>query len=204
MNRSSLHSRFLSIVPVVERIARQKLNYIVDHDTRADTIAEVVAVCWQWFQRLAAKGKDARRFSARLAYLAVRFVSCGRRVWGSESLRDPLSLRARRRGGFRVQQLEERGDYDDPVWQEALHDNTQTPVPDQAAFRQDFPHWLRRLGRRNRQLAVKMMLGERTSHLSRKFGLSEGRVSQLRREFEDDWRQYHGEPVAAKRETVAA
>ncbi|MGE3805252.1 MAG: hypothetical protein AB7K24_11320 [Gemmataceae bacterium] len=204
MNLTTLHNRFLSIVPLIERIARHKLRHIIDHDTRADAVAEVVAVCWQWFQRLAEKGKDATRFSARLAYLATRFVACGRRVWGSESLRDPLSPRARRRAGFRLQQLQEHGNYDDPTWQEALIDNTQTPVPDQAAFRQDFPRWLRRLGRRNRRVAEKMLLGERTMDLSRKFGLTQGRVSQLRREFEADWRQFHGEGAAAKQEAVAA
>lgn len=57
----------------------------------------------------------------------------------------------------------EVGNYDDPEWQEALHDNMQTPVPDQAAFRCDFPRWLRRLGSRKRRIAEKMLLGERTT-----------------------------------------
>jgi hypothetical protein len=190
---TSLHANFLSIVPTIERVARRKLHFIANHDTRADTVADVVAVCWKWFQRLAEKGRDARRFSTKLAYLAVRFVTCGRRVWGSESLRDPMSMRARLRHGFRLQQLEERGNYDEPEWQEALHDNMQTPVPDQAAFRQDFPRWLRRLGSHKRRVAEKMLMGERTTDLAQKFGVSQGRVSQLRREMEADWRQFHGD-----------
>ena len=204
MAQSQLHVNFVSIVPIIERIARHKLRYITDHDTRADVVAEVVAVCWRWFQRLAENGKDARRFSTRLAYLAVRFVTCGRRVWGSESLRDPMSMRARLRHGFRLQQLQEHGNYDDPEWQEALIDNMQTPVPDQAAFRQDFPRWLRRLGSRNRRIAERMLLRERTTDLARKFGVSEGRVSQLRRELEADWRQFHGEGDSSEQEAVAA
>lgn len=200
---TSLHANFLTIVPVIERVARRKLHFIADHDTRADIVADVVAVCWKWFQRLAEKDRDARRFSTKLAYLAIRFVLCGRRVWGSESLRDPMSMRARLRHGLRLQQLQEHGSYDEPEWQEALHDNTQTPVPDQAAFRQDFPSWLRRLGSHKRRIVEKMLMGERTSDLSLRFGVSPGRVSQLRREFEAGWRQFHGDDESRPEATVA-
>jgi hypothetical protein len=37
-----------------------------------------------------------------------------------------------------------------------------------------------------------LMLGERTSHVSRKYGITAGRVSQLRREFHDDWVRFSG------------
>ena len=40
--------------------------------------------------------------------------------------------------------------------------------------------------------------------LSRRFGVSQGRVSQLRREMETDRRQFHGEGVATELEAVAA
>ena len=38
------------------------------------------------------------------------------------------------------------------------------------------------------------MLGERTSEVASKHGLSPGRVSQLRREFHDDWEFFCAEP----------
>lgn len=204
IDHAQLHANFLSIVPTIERIARKKLRYITDHDTRNDTVADVVAVCWKWFRRLAEKGKDARRFSVAMTCLAVKFVTSGRRVWGSESPRDAMSLRARLRGGFRLRQLEERGNYDQPEWQEALHDNTQSPVPDQAAFRQDFPRWLRRLGVRNRRVAEKMLTGESTFALARRFGISPARISQLRREFKEGWDRFHGEGDELRVEALAA
>ena len=39
-----------------------------------------------------------------------------------------------------------------------------------------------------------LMLGERTLDVAGKYGLSPGRVSQLRREFLLDWRRYCDEP----------
>jgi hypothetical protein len=38
------------------------------------------------------------------------------------------------------------------------------------------------------------MLGERTGDVSRKYGLSASRVSQLRRNFHDDWQRFCGAP----------
>jgi hypothetical protein len=39
------------------------------------------------------------------------------------------------------------------------------------------------------------MLGERTKEVSRMFGLSQGRISQKRRQFLEDWRRFCGESV---------
>jgi len=39
-----------------------------------------------------------------------------------------------------------------------------------------------------------LLVGERTQDVSRRFGLTPARVSQLRREFHEDWRTYCNEP----------
>jgi hypothetical protein len=75
---------------------------------------------------------------------------------------------------------------------EMLKDNAVTPPPDQAAFRIDFAAWRRTRTERDRRLMADLMLGERTSHVSRKYGITAGRVSQLRREFHDDWVRFSG------------
>jgi len=55
-----------------------------------------------------------------------------------------------------------------------------------------FANWLRRLSRRNRRIAQFLALGNRTSDTARKFKVSEGRVSQLRRELAESWRAFVG------------
>lgn len=82
------------------------------------------------------------------------------------------------------------------AFEERLRDNTQSPVPDQAAFRIDYPGWLSQLGGRNRRIAEDMALDLGTQELAVRHRVSPGRISQLRREFHHGWRRFCGEPVA--------
>jgi WD40 repeat protein len=77
--------------------------------------------------------------------------------------------------------------------QERLRDNTQTPVPEQIAFRIDFPAWLDTLTARERRIAREMSNNERTLDLGRRFDLSPARIRQLRRELHDGWSRFRGE-----------
>jgi FixJ family two-component response regulator len=77
--------------------------------------------------------------------------------------------------------------------EERLHDHAQTPVDEAAAFRVDFPDWLGQQSERDRQIIGAMIRDERTRDLARTFGVSPGRVSQWRREYEQDWQRFHGE-----------
>jgi hypothetical protein len=79
------------------------------------------------------------------------------------------------------------------AFEERLRDNTQSPVPEQAAFRCDFPAWLKQLGSRNRKVARDMVKDMRTKELAVKHKTSEGRISQIRRELHHDWQRFHGE-----------
>ena len=77
--------------------------------------------------------------------------------------------------------------------EERLANNTQTPVPDQAAFRIDFPEWLRTLSSRERTMVQAMMREEGTNDLSRTFGVSAGRISQIRSSLRTEWTRFCGE-----------
>src|SRR5437763_1531536 len=70
--------------------------------------------------------------------------------------------------------------------EERLKNNTRSPVPDQAAFRIDYPAWLCQLGARNREIAKDMTLNLGTLELANRHKMSPGRISQLRREFQLD------------------
>jgi hypothetical protein len=110
-----------------------------------------------------------------------------------------MSAAAQRRHCFRVEELlppsvayerlksEPLGQRLHDAFEERLRDNTQTPVIDQVVFRLDFQDWLGTLTARNRQVVDDLIAGEGTGDVARKVGLSPGRVSQLRRQFEDGW-----------------
>src|SRR5207302_412491 len=135
----------------------------------------------------------ASRFAATFAALAARHVNYGRRLCGQERAKDCLSPVAQTRQGFAVGKLLDFETLSGNPLTEALHDNTRSPVPDQVAFRLDFPAWLNTLSERDKRVVEDLMLGERTLDVACKHGLSPGRVSQLRREFLEGWRLFCGE-----------
>jgi hypothetical protein len=190
-----LHARFLSLVPRIRLHGRVYFQHVRCPFTREDLIAEMVAVCWRWFLRLVQRRKDPTRFASALAGYAARAVNSGRRVVGMDRTKDVLSARARRRHGFTVGKLPDFGTLSTNPLEEALADNTQTPVPEQVSFRLDFPAWRLGYGRRDREMIDGMLLGERTLDLANRHGISPARVSQKRREFRRDWERFTADPA---------
>ena len=187
-----LQADFAARLPRIEHTIRFHLRQIPCPDRRADTVAEAVAVAWHWYRRCAERGKDATRFVTSLASLAARFVRAGRGLCGRQASADALSPLAQRRHGFIAVPLKTGSGLVGDGYQDALHENTRSPVPDQVQFRCDFPRWLRRLGGRDRRVARTLMAGDRPVDVARQFGLTEGRVSQLRRAFRRDWQAFGG------------
>jgi hypothetical protein len=187
-----LHARFLAILPLIEQHGRIYFRHVKCPDRRADRVAEMVALAWHWYVRLAQRGKDPSQFPTILAAYAARAVHNGRRLCGQERAKDVLSPRAQRLHDFVVETLPDRSTRDGSLVDEALHDNTRTPVPEQACFRIDFPEWLASLGTRNRGIAQELALGYRTRDVAAAHGLSAARVSQLRQELRDDWERFLG------------
>src|SRR5947207_2167008 len=122
----------------------------------------MIALSWLWFFRLAQRGKDATRFPSTLATFAARHVKNGRKLCGQEKSKDILSPLTQQRNGFAVGKLPDSSTLNGNPLDEALQDNTQSPVLDQVCFRLDFPAWLSDLGQRNRRIAEDLMVGGRT------------------------------------------
>jgi hypothetical protein len=189
-----LQAAFLSILPRVELHAAISFRHVRCRQQRAECVAETVALAWRSFTRLAEKGRDATRFPAALATLAARAVRSGRRLCGQERASDVLSPVAQRRRGFTVRPLPQSGGEEGSLLEEALCDNTLTPVDEQVVFRVDFPAWRNTRTERDRRLLDALMVGERTVDVSRRYRLTPGRVSQLRREFHADWTRFCAAP----------
>jgi hypothetical protein len=193
-----LQAAFLDLVlPRVLSHGRVYFRHLRSAELKEEYIAEMVALTWRWHLRLAERGKDATRFPTALATFAARAVRSGRRLAGMDRARDALSALARQRHGFTVGKLPDCSTLDGSPLDEALHDNTKSPPDQQAMFRIDFPSWRASRNDRDRLVLDDLMLGERTLDVAGKYGLSPGRVSQLRREFLLDWRRYCDEPPQA-------
>jgi hypothetical protein len=193
-----LQATFLtSVLPKVLSHGRVYFRHLKSAERKEECIAEMVALTWAWHRRLAERGKDAARFPTALATFAARAVRSGRKLAGMDRAKDVLSPLAQQRKGFAVGKLPDCGSLNGTALDEALHDNTRTPPDEQCAFRIDFPAWRATHAERDRRLLDDLMLGERTLDVAGKYGLSPGRVSQLRRQFLRDWRRYVSEPPPA-------
>lgn len=210
---ANLHTRFLVLLPKIETHGRIYFRHLRPHQ-KDEVLQEMRSLAWLWFLRLAQRGKDAAEFLATFNDFLVRAVSNGRRLMGNEKAKDAMCALTQRRRGFKVQPLpaatrkplEARysmvhGQRNHDAFEERLCDNTQTPVPDQAAFRIDWPAWVRTRTERDRRIIDDLMIGDRTLDVSRKHGLSPARISQLRREMQDDWQAFCDVP---KNEEVVA
>ena len=127
-----------------------------------------------------------------LATFAVRFVKNGRHVGGhQDSARDCLSPLAQRHHAFNTTSL---GSLNDPSgWNQLVAARGRYSIPDAAAFRIDFARWLKTLAHRDRRIIAAFIRGDGTQEVAGRFGITEGRVSQLRRRYENQWRLFQGE-----------
>jgi hypothetical protein len=212
-------NEFLELLPRVERHAAVVFRTLPAAE-REEAVAEAVAAAFVAFRRLRLRGLDpARDFPSQIARYAVLHVKDGRQVGGRRHSQDVLSPYAQRKHRFRVESLplatrrphedlygELRGQRQLDLFEERLRDNRRTPPPEQAAFRLDFPEFMGSLSRRDRRLARYLSLGHSGKAAARRFGLSPGRVTQLRQRWCREWRARNGEEAPRLRpaDTIGA
>src|SRR5262245_52258264 len=166
----ALDGKFLAILPRIELHARIYFRHVRCPNRKDDCIAEVVAVAWKWFRRLAERGKDATQFVSALARLAAKAVRSGRRLVGMLKAKDALNEQTQQRRSFRVSSLPNGTSLHGNIFDEALAENTISPVPEQVAFRLDFPAWRLSRSERDRRVIDELMRGERTLDVAKKHG----------------------------------
>jgi hypothetical protein len=162
-------------------------------DGREEAIAEARAAAFVSYLRLLEQGKDPAQFPTILANFAVLHVKNGRHVGGRSSTRDVLSPITQQRRHFAVQHLPQQ----EVEWNDVLVDHRLTPIPDQVAFKLDFAAFLQTLTPRDRKMADLLALGHSGKWVARRFKLSPGRVTQLRKQWQREWRIFIGELPAS-------
>ncbi len=191
---AELHAYYETIRPQIETHGRICFRHVKCKQRLADLIAEMVALGWKWFVSLMLRGKDPRTFLAMFNKRLGQHIKCGRRICGKEKARDVMASPTQQHEGFVVQSLPQYDTgVDDNKAIDALRDNTRTPPPEQVQFRIDFPAWRLTRCERDRRIIDELMQGERTLDVSRRHGLTAGRISQLRREFCQDYTRYCGD-----------
>jgi hypothetical protein len=179
----------LGLLPVINTYARRAFRHLNPAD-REEATAEAVALAFREFVRLRVRAKDPAGFPTVLARFSTLAVHNGRRVGSAMACRDVMSV-ARRKAGTRVTSYGEDATTEDRATTDLLPSDTRGRVPDVVALRVDFPAWLRRLSPTRRRTALLLAAGFGTGEVAAGTGMSDGRVSQLRRELAADWHRFH-------------
>ena len=186
---------FLQMLPVIRRYARVAFRGL-PAQRRDDAVSEVVANCCAAVHRLAERGRLHDAHPTVLARFAICHVRSGREVGESMNVRDVSSRYAQQRKRFSVESLD-RFDLADDAWRQIIVEDQRAGPAETAAMRIDFSDWLKSLKPRMRRIAKFLATGETTKNAARKFGVSHGRVSQLRRELQQAWLAFQGELAVA-------
>ena len=89
-------------------------------------------------------------------------------------------------------------DREEEPGQEVLVEDKHAGPAEVAATRIDFTTWLQVLPRRLRKIATFLANGETTTAAAKRFRVSQGRVSQIRKELFHAWNRFQGdEPASA-------
>ena len=186
-----LQYRFMEMMPTIYDQVRFAFRHELP-ERRNEMTAEAIANCWVSFVKLVERDLQDVIYATPLAQFAIRQVVSGRKVGGTLNKNDITSEYAQRMKQITVERLT-RYNKRKSMWLELLVEDRKAGPAETATARIDFGDWLRTLGGRRRRIAETLAKGETTSAAAAKFRVSLGRISQLRRELNDDWERFHGE-----------
>jgi hypothetical protein len=189
------HAHFLAMVPAIRRAASFRVRHL-DPSRRKESVNEIVGTCCAFYARLAETGQEERAHFSTLVRFAAAQLSQGRQLGSSLTTRDVSSTYCQRRQGIQLERLDQ---YDEAEgkWKEVLVEDRRHGDPASiAAARIDVGEWLESMSSSRRKIAECLAAGATTAEAAQRFNVSPGRISQLRREFQESWVAFHGETVA--------
>ena len=157
---------------------------------------EVIANALKAFVRLVQLKKTDIAYPTVLASYGVRQTRDGRKVGGHLNVKNVLSKYCQDHKDVVVERLD-HFDKTDEAWQEVLVEDRHCGPAQIACTKIDFEEWLKSLPVRYRHLAQYLSLGHRTSDAAKKFKVSAGRISQIRKELAENWRRFVGDEPEA-------
>ena len=188
------HAAFEAMLPTIVNYARVAFRHL-DADASEEAIQEVVCNCCQAYARLVELKKTEVAHPTVLARFGISQTWEGRKVGGKLNVRDVLHPYCQKKKNLAVERLDQY-DREEECWVEAIVEDRTAGPADVAATRIDFSTWLQILPRRLRKIATFLANGETTSAAAKRFCLSQGRISQIRKELFLAWHRFQGdEPV---------
>jgi hypothetical protein len=187
-NETNWQSRFVAMLPEIQ----QKLHLAfcrLDPEAREDAIAEGVVHTLLAYLRLHEQGRAEVATPSSLAWYSSRQVKRGRPAAGRMNGKEPLSRYAQISNDIEVERLPNN-------WIDAMVEDKRAPVVDQVAAKMDVVAWFVTLPKRMKEIAKDLAFGCSTSEVAKKYGVTPGRISQMRRALEESWAALQGEATS--------
>jgi hypothetical protein len=176
---------FLQMLPEIKKWLRLAFSHLAP-EAREDAAAEALAHCLLAYVRLHERGKADNATASSLAWYSSRQIRRGRPAVGRMNSKDPLSRYAQ--VGSRNRLERKSGE-----WIDKLAEDKRASVADLVAAKLDVRAWFTTLTKRMKEIAKDLACGCSTSEVAMKYGVTAGRISQLRRTFEESWESFQGE-----------
>jgi len=178
------HAGFVAMLPAIRRQLKMAFRHL-DPEARAEAVQEGMCNAMLAYLRLHERGEVKKAYPTPLAQYAARQLRDGRKVGGKLNIKDVSSRYCQRLKHVILERLD-KWDKEEGWLEIVVEDKHATPA-DVARVRLDFAAWLKTLPRRDRKVALDLATGNRTGDVARKYELSDGRISQLRKELHLSW-----------------
>jgi len=189
--RRRWHRQFLTLLPQI--VTQAKIAFrTLKPDARAEMVQEVVCNALQAFTRLVQLKKTDIAYAAPLARFGIKQARDGRKVGGHLNCLDVSSAYCQKLKNVVLDRLDQF-DQETNAWQEVLVEDKHADASQIVQTKLDMSDWLASLNRRDRRVAEFLAQGETTRAAARKFKVSDGRISQLRKELAANWQRFVGD-----------
>jgi hypothetical protein len=188
-NESNWQPNFVTMLPQI----KQKLRLAfcrLDSEACEDAIEDGIVHSLLAYVRLHEQGRTEVATASSLAWYSSRQVKRGRPAGNRMNSKEPLSRYGRLCHGIQVDQTQGQ-------WIDTLVEDKRASVADQVAAKMDVRAWFATLTQHMRQIATDLAFGCSTSEVANKYGVTPGRISQLRRTLEESWTAFQQEVVPA-------
>ena len=173
------HDVLLRMIPVIEACAERAFQHLRS-EARAEAVQNALCCACSAVARLAERGRLDLCHPTVMARYAIAQTKAGRMLGRTLNCQDVASRHCQQRKGVIVDRLGQ----------------SQTYSPDELIVtRIDLSFWLATLNPRDRSVIQFFSIGHQANDVAKQFGLSEGRVSQLRRELYRSWCRYCDETL---------
>ena len=159
-------------------------------DRFADALQDLVGIALEIYRSLIRRGKTA--FYSPIVRYSIKRYKAGRRCTGSNTT-DILSHQAQIMGRSETCSLDQLNDEGDVDTRYFMQDKT-TDVFHAIQMQMDYQDWYHRQSTRDQQIIEDLAMGETTTAVAKKFGVSPALISIKRKNFAKSWNWFIDPP----------